>query len=332
MTDTLHIFLTSVGFSVSLAVAFLFFRNRKGMLSSLVIALMIDIALCFVKDIFVTEIVYQLSWLIDMTAIPLYASILYELCMPGNLHMRQVILLEIPFVLLIGVWCVWPIPIIYFIGLWFAVAFGVVMAVWTFFAIPRYNDFLRATFSYTEDIDLRWLQYLLWTFFTILSVWTMSCVWNSKWLDIAYVLTSMLLWGIACRFIYRHKSVVDELKLAQPTGRADMMHPKEKLFEKIGNLILNDKLYLNPMLALSDIARMAGTNRTYASAYFNSIGETFYNHINRLRIEYAKSLLVGTDKKIDDIAAESGFNSRRSFHRAFVAYEGMTPIDYRIRS
>lgn len=326
MINTLNIFFTGVGFTFSLGVALLFLRSRKGMLSTLVIALMTDIALCFVKDLFMPESLYQLSWMIDMTALPLYAGILYELCKPGHLHLKNIILAEMPFVLFTVLWCVWPI--FYYMDLAFAVVFGVGMALWTIFAIPRYNRSLKSTFSYVEDIDLRWLLYLLWTFFIILSVWALSCIWKNRWLDFVYLWASILLWVFACRFIYKHKSVVDELR--PRLNEISVQHtPKEMLFEKIRDLILNDKVYLNPMLKLSDIACMANTNRTYASEYFNHAGETFYDYINRLRVEYAKTLLADTDKKIDDIAADSGFNSRRSFHRAFVAYECKTPVEYR---
>lgn len=329
MTDTLNIFSTGVGFTFSLGIALIFLRNRKGMLSTLVIALMIDIALCFVKDLFMPESLHQLSWMIDMTALPLYAGILYELCKPGRLRLKDILWGEMPFVLLICVWCIWSEDIVYYIDLALAMALGLSMAAWTKSAIPRYNRTLKSTYSYVDDIDLRWLQYLLWTFFVILLMWALSCLWKSIWLDMAYLWTSIFLWGFACLFIYKHKSVVDELKMPQPGEISPGLTPKGKIFEKIRGLILDDKMYLNPMLKLSDIASMANTNRTYASEYFNSTGETFYDYINHLRVEYAKTLLVDTGKKIDDVAAESGFNSRRSFHRVFVAHEGKTPAEYR---
>lgn len=143
---------------------------------------------------------------------------------------------------------------------------------------------------------------------------------------------TLMLWIFICYFIYKHKSVVDELR---PAVRIESISDKSpdirnQIFARIDKLIHEDRIYLNPMLKLSDIAGMAHTNRTYASAYFRlEIGATFYDHINGLRIKHAIGLLTDTSKRLDEIAEESGFNSRQSFHRVFVATTGMTPSAYR---
>lgn len=332
MIDKLNIFLTGVGFMFSLTVAFLFYQKRAGILSALVIALMLDIALCFAKDIVMSDSLYHLSWMIDMTALPLYAGVLYELCMPGHINLKTIALCELPFILLIGLWCIFPSSTVYNIDLALAVSLGIGMAIWAIFAIPRYNRTLKTAFSYDNNIDLRWLQYLLWTFFIILSLWALSCLWYKPWLNTVYLFTWILLWGLACRFIYRHKSVIDELTPVKDNDvdkDISRQQPLDDVFERIRYIIHTDKIYLNAVLKLSDVARLANTNRTYASAYFNSYGVTFYDYINRLRVEQAKILLVDKEKRIDDIATESGFNSRRSFHRTFTAFEGKTPAEYR---
>ena len=141
-----------------------------------------------------------------------------------------------------------------------------------------------------------------------------------------------MLWIFICYFIYKHKSVVDEL---HPVAQIESIPDKSpdirsQVFARITRLIVEDRIYLNPMLKLSDIARMANTNRTYASAYFKTeTGMTFYAHINRLRVKHAMGLLTGTPRRLDEIAEASGFNSRPSFHRVFVAIAGMTPAQYR---
>lgn len=329
MIEKLNIFLTGVSFMFSLTVAALFYRKRVGLLSGLVIALMLDLALCFTKDIFLPDSLFHLSWMIDMTALPLYAGILYEICYPGHLRVKTILLCELPFIILIGLWYIFPSLILYYIDLAIAVTLGVGMAIWAIFAIPRYNRALKSSFSYENDIDMRWLQYLLLTFFFILSMWAASCVAYNPWLNTVYLGSWMILWGLACLFIYNHQSILEELAPAKETCKHQ---PMDNVFERIRFIIHNDKIYLNPLLKLSDVARLANTNRTYASSYFNSMGMTFYDCINRLRIEHAKALLADREKRIDDIAIESGFNSRRSFHRTFTVFEGKTPAEFRVRS
>jgi len=127
--------------------------------------------------------------------------------------------------------------------------------------------------------------------------------------------------------LYKHQSVVEVLKPVKEIALNGS--PREELFCRIRHLIVNERIYLNPQLKLSDIARMANTNRSYASAFFNSQNATFYDYINGLRIEYAKTLLADSSRCIEDIAFDSGFNSIRSFHRVFLTVNGVTPQKYR---
>lgn len=55
---------------------------------------------------------------------------------------------------------------------------------------------------------------------------------------------------------------------------------------------------------------MAGTNRTYISQFFNrDNGTSFFDYVNGLRVEYAKSLLLTSSDSIAMVAERSGFNS-----------------------
>ena len=52
-------------------------------------------------------------------------------------------------------------------------------------------------------------------------------------------------------------------------------------------------------------------------------------YINQIRIEQAKELLMNTNKKIYEIAQETGYISATSFQIAFKKQEGITPIEFR---
>jgi AraC-like DNA-binding protein len=93
-----------------------------------------------------------------------------------------------------------------------------------------------------------------------------------------------------------------------------------------------EKTYLNPELTLSLLADQLGTNRTYLSNYIsNELGTTFYDYINRLRIE-CKALPMLQDKEqpytIEYIAEQAGFKSITTFRRAFKKLTGMLPSEY----
>lgn len=55
---------------------------------------------------------------------------------------------------------------------------------------------------------------------------------------------------------------------------------------------------------------------------------TVFEYITKLRMEAAKEML-GSNKKVLDIALALGYNNVQSFFRYFKKYYKMTPIQYR---
>lgn len=341
MLHAIQYFLLGSSFMFSAMVAWLFWRKGPDMLSRLVTVLMIVIALGFAKDAFVlahvgsqTQLSIEMATVVDVVAVPIYAFILVELCNPGRLTRRFIVLLELPFVVLPVMLLIFRKPVFYYIDMALAVVLGLTTAVWATIAIPRYYKYLKATFSYDDNISLKWAQSILWTFFVLLVGWVGSCMYYNPWFDIIYIILALMLWIFICYFTYKHKSVVDELRPLDVTEIvSDRGDQRAEIYGRIRKLIEEERIYLNPMLKLSDIARLAHTNRSYASAYFSSeIGSTFYDHINGLRVKHAMTMLEDSDKRIEEIAEASGFNSRQSFHRVFQAVKKMTPAEYRNNS
>jgi len=83
-------------------------------------------------------------------------------------------------------------------------------------------------------------------------------------------------------------------------------------------------------ITLNDIARLLGYNYNYVSRYFHSVfNMTFHDLLNLYRLENATQLLDETDKKIAEIAFESGFQSVRSFNNCFRSHLGVSPTEYK---
>ena len=103
------------------------------------------------------------------------------------------------------------------------------------------------------------------------------------------------------------------------------------LEKEINKLFVEEKLYLNPQLKLSDVARQVGTNRTYLSRFFNQEKQmTFFDYVNNLRVEHAVDLLQKSNLRLNVIAEQSGFNSI-SRATLFTAKQQCTPSEYRKR-
>ncbi len=87
--------------------------------------------------------------------------------------------------------------------------------------------------------------------------------------------------------------------------------------------------YTNP-INLSIIAGELDISPFYLSRLFsNSIGLRLDMYINELRINYANHLLSFSDKQITEIAFECGFETLRTFNRAYKNITGITPREYR---
>ena len=85
-------------------------------------------------------------------------------------------------------------------------------------------------------------------------------------------------------------------------------------------------------ISLKDISNLLGYDYNYVSRYFNSaFNMSFSDFLNLYRIETALRLLDETDKKITDIALESGFQSVRNFNEAFRKKIGLSPSEYKLR-
>jgi AraC-like DNA-binding protein len=58
-------------------------------------------------------------------------------------------------------------------------------------------------------------------------------------------------------------------------------------------------------------------------------GRNAQDHIHYFLLEQAKNLLVGSDKRINEIAYELGFQHPQSFSKIFKKKLGISPIDFR---
>ena len=91
--------------------------------------------------------------------------------------------------------------------------------------------------------------------------------------------------------------------------------------------------HFHEQLSLGDVARQIGVSKSYLSRFFNTkmhIGFTAYIHT--LRVNLAKELLCKTDWPILHIGEACGYETQRTFNRAFHAMTGMTPRQWRERA
>lgn len=85
-------------------------------------------------------------------------------------------------------------------------------------------------------------------------------------------------------------------------------------------------------VSLDGMAKELGVSKYVLSRVFSSTFHTNFNqYLNEQRLNYASTLLECTTQSITDICLDSGFQSQRTFNRAFQEKYRMSPREYRNR-
>ena len=141
------------------------------------------------------------------------------------------------------------------------------------------------------------------------------------------------------------------MMLQSRTSKQDLRISIGYLYILLGNLLINLNLIKNKNVDLQDTCRVLlefinnhfteemsldslsnalNISKYYISHLFSEkIKTSFPSYLNRCRIDYAKHLLRNTNDSVTQIGFDCGFNSSRTFYRAFKDYYHMTPMEYR---
>ena len=88
--------------------------------------------------------------------------------------------------------------------------------------------------------------------------------------------------------------------------------------------------YANEDLNVSTVADKFNLHPSYVSKLFKQqVGEGLLNYINKTRIGEAKKLLKSEKSNLESVAKKVGYSNIKTFTRAFIKLEGITPGKYR---
>ncbi len=127
-------------------------------------------------------------------------------------------------------------------------------------------------------------------------------------------------------------TMVDAMHLDQRVkrserGRTSLTQATE---EKIRNAIVYIHENYMDDISREGLASLVGLNHDhFGKAFRIYTGKKLNDYINDLRVKNAAVMLRETERKIIDIAFDSGFESLRTFNRAFIRSFGITPNAYR---
>ncbi|NKB81866.1 MAG: helix-turn-helix domain-containing protein [Nitrospirales bacterium] len=110
-------------------------------------------------------------------------------------------------------------------------------------------------------------------------------------------------------------------ELSQMNGSADDFQPRLHLFISA---------HLDQRVTLQDIAEFLVYSEKYAAELFKRrMGEPFSCYLKRLRLEKAKSLLMGGERSLAHIAEALGFQNAFAFSHFFKKAMGHSPAQFR---
>ncbi|MEW9625267.1 helix-turn-helix domain-containing protein [Rhodanobacter geophilus] len=228
------------------------------------------------------------------------------------------------------------------VGVWFDGPLFVYSLSYVAAALVRVHRHRRGLRERRSDADrhaLRWIDVLA---LCQIVIWIVAIVQAVVWMP---VINYMLLFGLVAAWVcvvgwfsLNQAPVVVEpdpppapaserLEVAPDDARSDAV--QARLAELMGGAA---PLYLEPALTIGQVAKRSGYPEYLVSAVINRrFGGTFWDYINRLRVEAARERLAdaGDTRSILDIAYACGFTSKSTFNAAFKRQVGDTPSAYR---
>lgn len=106
------------------------------------------------------------------------------------------------------------------------------------------------------------------------------------------------------------------------------------IYRKMGKIAPEILEYIqsnyNKKLTLKEVAQKCFYNPTYFSKMFKECyHKTFTQYLNELRIQEAVKQLETTNRTVEKIGVEAGFDDKKQFYKVFKEYTGTTPKKYR---
>lgn len=286
----------------------------------------------------------------DMTAIPACAFVLFSLTGIRKLNHKRLLIHETPFIAALVLYLISQSQWVFYITFVYSLLYGVVMFTTTLRDVKQYEKQICMIYSDLEHRTLNWLLCVVWMFFIMLIVWTAFTFICRPMTDILFYCCCMVLWHRINLHLVDHLAIKEEDvnesvdidtpiadmltdELTESTEDSDDSHDAFGFGDELIRLMEEEKAYLNPSLTINDVAQSLGTNRTYLSRHINNeLKLNFFDFVNQYRIAMAEKMLLGSNKSIDTIASETGFNSTMNFRRVFARTHDCTPGQFRAQA
>lgn len=201
----------------------------------------------------------------------------------------------------------------------------------------KYRVQAEEELSNLEQVDISWLRVFLYSFIIVLvllAVMFVTAMHNipSGWMNnTVSVVFTIIIFVLGSKGLFQ-KSIYPKPEL--PTKTESKIRPVN---EELKNTLLKFMEAQKPQrefeLTLTSLAAMVKMSRNQLSEVINTgIGCSFYDFINRYRVEDVKQMMaIPSYNKYTLLAIgfEAGFSSKSTFNSIFRKFTGLTPSEYR---
>ncbi len=219
----------------------------------------------------------------------------------------------------------------------------------TFQLFYSYRKKIIQYFSNTYKLELNWILSFLILFSLLFLYGTIQDIIGSRFMDLGYeqrwwlnLTMAIVTLYVGVKGYFTDTTKLNKLdfsfspKTIGIPEDANVFDEEKPISEEdiatVKQLMEDDKVYLNPELNLSDLAKMANMSRGQLSEIVNTAFEKNFNDfVNGYRVEAFKNMLKEDKHKqlsLLGIAQECGFNSKATFNRVFKKLTDLSPTEY----
>ncbi len=221
--------------------------------------------------------------------------------------------------------------------------------IFSFKMIRQYQSAAESRFSDIKQRQISWLRFnlLSYTFVFLLILFLSAArftIWDGQLNLVGILIFSIILLCFILSVLYRalsQSNVFTDLKESDSQIKkyaySNLSDTEKQIhFQRLMDLMESQKPWLNPKLTIGDLAsEMNISAKTLSQVINETTGNSFFDFINRRRVNAAQSLLLNSLEEkvtISEIMYEVGFNSKSSFNSAFRKYTGLTPSEFKLRN
>lgn len=216
---------------------------------------------------------------------------------------------------------------------------GIGYMIFSSILLKKHKKNIYSQFSDIEEINLSWLQFLI---YGLGFIWGILIISNKD----EYIFMGLSVFVILIGFFGIQQKDIFEKEYIIYTKQQKVNERKKRKYEKSGltddlanssyillmQLMKKEKCYKENDLSLNSLATKLEIHPNYLSEIINRKEEkSFYDFINDFRVEEFKTLVKSSENQnftLLSLAYECGFNSKSSFNRCFKKSTGKTPTQY----